>query len=189
MKALLRSVAVLGLLTALAIAPARAQSTINVGVGGGVSIPSGSTSDALKTGWNFNGAVQFKPATSPVGFQIDGMYSQLKAEDAARLAGLDKDQVIDGTGNIVYWFPVSGETRFRPYVLAGGGVYNLKRKLTDGTSSSETKFGINGGAGFDYNFQRNVGVFVEGRFHDVIIKDAPDFHFIPINAGIRFATR
>ncbi len=180
MQRVLKGVAVVGLFAAALVVPAQAQQRVTLGLGGGVSIPSGSTSDALKTGWNVFGAVAFKPAASPVGFQVDGNYQELKFDPSG-----GKDQVVNGTGNIVYWFPVASETRVRPYVLAGGGIYYVKAKPDLGASSSDTRFGINGGAGFDFTLQPRVGVFVEGRFHNVFFPGT-DFKYIPITAGVRF---
>jgi opacity protein-like surface antigen len=185
MKGLLKGVAVFGLLAVLGGTSAYAQSGIAVGIGGGVTIPTGSPlSDDVKTGWNGTASLQFKPPASPVGFQVDGMYQQLKAKSAAAALGLDKDEIWSGTGDIVFWFPVAKETKVRPYILGGGGVYNLKSKLTDGTSSSSTKFGINAGAGFDFDLQSKVGIFLEGRFHNVFITGS-DAKYIPITAGVR----
>lgn len=190
MKGLLKGIAALGVVAALGANSAQAQSEggnlITVGAGGGIAIPLGDYSDATKTGWDATAVFQFKPATSPVGFQIDGTYQQNKYETNA--LSLDKDRWFYGTGNIVYWLPVSSETRIRPYILAGGGVYNAKPKFTtDVSTESVTKFGINAGAGFDLDFQKNVGIFLEGRFHNVFVEGS-DAKFIPINAGIRFHT-
>jgi len=194
MKGLLNSIAALGVLALLAAGSAQAQTSgggnwISVGVGGGVSIPLGSTSDAVKTGWNGTAIFQYKPATSPVGFQIDGMYSQLKATDAVKLIDplADKSEIFSGTGNVVFWLPVAETTKIRPYLLGGGGVYNVKAKDTDGTSASVTKFGINAGAGFDFDLQPRVGIFLEGRFHNVFT-EGTDVKFIPITAGVRLHT-
>ncbi|MGE5230780.1 MAG: outer membrane beta-barrel protein [Deltaproteobacteria bacterium] len=184
MKRLLKGVAALGLMAALAATTAQAQ-VLKGSIGGGITIPTGSTSDGLKTGWNGTAAIQYKPAGSPLGFQVDGMYQQLKATTSAAALGLDKDEIWSGTGNLVFWFPVASETKIHPYLLGGGGVYNIKAKPTTGTSTSETKFGINVGAGFDFDIQDKVGIFVEGRFHNVFITGA-DAKFIPISAGIRF---
>ena len=185
MKGLLKGVAAFGLLAVLGATSAYAQSGIAVGIGGGVSIPTGSPlSDDVKTGWNGTASLQFKPPASPVGFQVDGMYQQLKAKSTAVTPLLDKDEIWSGTGDIVFWFPVAKETKVRPYILGGGGVYNLKSKLTNGTSSSVTKFGINAGAGFDFDLQSKVGIFLEGRFHNVFITGS-DAKYIPITAGVR----
>lgn len=185
MKRLLQGVAAFGLMAIMA-APAQAQTSIKVGVGGGVSIPTGSPlNDDVKTGWNGTANVQVKPEGSPVGFQIDGMYQQMKAKSTPVTAGLDKEEIWSGTGDFVFWFPVAGETKVHPYLLAGGGVYNLRAKPTTGSTASSTKFGINAGAGFDFDIQDKVGIFVEGRFHNVFVTGS-DAKFIPISAGIRF---
>jgi opacity protein-like surface antigen len=187
MKGLLKGVAAFSLMAALGVSSAYAQNLMTIGAGGGITIPTGTTSDALKTGWNIEGVFQYKPASSPVGLQIDGMYSQLKASDAVKALDptADKGEIWSGTGNIVFWFPTSKETKIRPYVLGGGGIYNLKSKFTTGPSTSSTKFGINGGAGFDFDIQDNVAFFVEGRFHNVFVSGG-NTHYIPITAGFRF---
>lgn len=192
MNGLLKGIATVGVAAALTTASAQAQqhettNLMTLGVGGGASIPLGSTSDALKTGWDGTVVFQYKPATSPVGFQIDGMYQQLKASDSAKVidALADKSEIWSGTGNVVFWFSTSAETKVRPYLIGGGGIYNVKAKDTDGTSASETKFGLNVGAGFDFDLQPKFGLFLEGRFHDVFVEGS-DVKFIPITAGLRF---
>lgn len=187
MKGLLKGVAALGVIAVLGATSAQAQAAGNrmtFGAGGGVSIPLGSYGDVTKTGWDAGAVFQFKPAVSPVGFQIDGTYGENKFDPSS--AG--KDQWVYGTANLVFWFPVAAETKIRPYILGGGGVYNYKAKPTGITStSSVTKFGLNAGAGFDFDVGQNLGIFVEGRFHNVFFT-GDDAKFIPINAGIRFHT-
>jgi hypothetical protein len=164
---------------ALSAAPVSAQMPVEFGVGAGLSIPTGSTSNGLKTGWHGLALVRFKPASTPVGFQIDGSYNHLGFD-----GGGGKDKIIAGTANAVYEFATSAESQFHPYLIAGGGIYNIKDEPDFGTSLSSTKFGINVGAGFDFK-SSGIGFFVEGRFHDVLVS-GPDFHYIPITAGVRF---
>jgi hypothetical protein len=175
-------VVALALLVLLGARALSAQTPVQFGLGAGLSIPTGATSDGLKTGWHATGLVQFSPASSPVGFQIDASYRQLGFD-----GGGGKDQIIDGTANAVYNFAVSNETQFRPYLIGGVGVYNVKAKPDVGTSLSDTKFGVNAGAGFNIKTS-GVGIFVEGRFHNVFVEGS-DFHFIPITAGVRFGGR
>ena len=151
MKALSKSLLAMAMTLAFGASIASAQMPVQFGLGAGVTIPSGSFSNGLKTGWHGMGLIQFKPASSPVGFQIDGAYQQLGFD-----GGGGKEQIIDGTGNVIYEFQVS----------------------------PDTKFGINAGAGFNVQAS-GVGVFVEGRFHNVFVTGS-DFHFIPITAGVRF---
>ena len=178
MSGLIRALmAGLGLgLSAVAVS---AQTPVQFGVAAGVSVPTGSTSDGLKTGWHGLALLQFKPASTPVGFQIDGSYNQLGFD-----GGGGKEEVIAGTANLVYEFATSAESQFRPYLIGGGGVYNLKSKPDAGASFSDTKFGINVGAGFNFKLS-GVGLFMEGRFHDILVSGS-DFHYIPITAGVRF---
>jgi opacity protein-like surface antigen len=110
---------------------------------------------------------------------VDGSYNQLGFD-----GGGGKYQVISGTANAVYAFSVAAETQFRPYLIGGGGIYNVKNKPDAGISVSDTKFGINVGAGFDIKTS-GIGVFVEGRFHNVFVTGS-DFHYIPITVGVRF---
>jgi hypothetical protein len=173
-------VVVAGAIALALLAPvAAAQTPVEFGVGAGISIPSGTTSNGLKTGWHATGLVQFKPPASPVGFQVDASYHRLGWD-----GGGGKDQIISGTANAVYTFSVAAETQFRPYLIGGGGLYNVKASADAGSSISETKFGINVGAGFNFKTS-GVGLFVEGRFHNVFVPGS-DFHYIPITVGVRF---
>ena len=165
----------------LAVAsPLRAQGA-EFSLGGSVGIPLGNFDDAFKIGWHGLGAVSYVAPTIPVGFQVDGNYAQFSDESSLDI----KDQIIFGTGNVVYKFKSSPETRFRPYIIGGGGVYNIKPKGSDvpsGTGST-TKFGLNGGAGFDFK-AGTAGLFIEGRFHDIFTPGS-DIQFIPITVGVR----
>ena len=94
-------------------------------------------------------------------------------------------QVIQGTANVVYTFTTAEESTFRPYLIGGVGLYNQKATGDDsGDPDSQTDFGINGGAGFDFQLG-SVGLFVEGRFHN-IFSDPDNTNFVPISVGVRF---
>jgi opacity protein-like surface antigen len=152
-------------------------------LGGGVDFPLGDFDDASKMGFHGLAGVSVVPTNWPVGIQVDGNYSQFKANGTADI----KTQLIYGTANVVYKFKTSEETRFRPYLIAGGGVYNFKAKGDDVNpliDDSETKFGINAGAGFDFK-AGSAGIFIEGRFHDVFTS-VENTKFIPITLGVRF---
>jgi len=155
-------------------------------LGGGVGIPLGTFDDAAKLGWMGLAGVSFVPNGSPVGIQIDGQFQQYKFDGSTDL----KDRFLIGTANAVFKFKTSEESTFRPYLIGGGGVYNLKTTGTDDvggvidTDNSVTKFGLNAGAGFDFK-AGSVGLFVEGRFHDVFTT-GENVKFIPVTLGIRF---
>jgi opacity protein-like surface antigen len=155
-------------------------------LGGGLGIPLGDFDDAVKLGWMGLAGVSFVPNGSPVGIQVDGQFQQYKIDGSSSL----KDRIIMGTANAVFKFKTSEETRFRPYLIGGGGVYNLKTTGTDDlggiidTDNSTTKFGLNAGAGFDFK-AGSAGLFIEARFHDVFTEGS-DVQFVPITVGVRF---
>jgi hypothetical protein len=161
-------------------APAvRAQGT-EFSAGGGLGVPLGNFDDVVKIGWQGTAAVSFVPRNFPVGFLVDGAFSQFGDETPLDI----KSQLIYGTVDAVYRFRSSAASRFRPYLIGGGGVYNFKETGGDALGTSSTEFGINAGAGFDFK-AGNAGLFIEGRFHDVFVA-GPNLQFFPINLGVRF---
>ena len=157
-------------------------------LGAGASIPLSNYGDAVKTGYHGLVGISFAPSSFPLGIQFDGQYHRLK-QDAS--VGNRTSQIIMGTGNLIYKFKTSEGSKFRPYLIAGGGIYNFK--LVSGndvagpgvgnTGNTTTKFGLNAGAGFDIK-AGGVGFFAESRFHDVFTT-GPNTKFIPITVGIR----
>lgn len=183
-------VSVAGLMIGLLVGvpPAQAQEAgtrVEFGVGGGLSIPTGDFDDFAKLGWQGTALVSVVPASIPVGFQLDGTFGRFSDDTP-----LDqKAQLFYGTGNVVYNFLTAEDSRFHPYLIGGVGVYNLDFKGDDvpSTVDSETKFGINAGAGFNFS-AGSASLFIEGRFHDVFTEDS-NTQFIPINLGVRFGGR
>ena len=159
-------------------------------LGGGVGLPLSDFNDIAKLGWHGLAGVSFVPTGWPVGIQVDGQYHQFKLDENVVGSGSLKDRIILGTANIVYKFKTSETSPVRPYLIGGGGVYNLKTTGSSdvstviSTNNSQTKFGVNAGAGFDFK-AGSVGVFIEGRFHNVFLSNAADLKFIPITIGVR----
>ena len=187
MRGLSKGIAALAVGMLLGAPALRAQGA-EFSLGGGVGVPLGDFDDAAKLGWHGLAAVSFVPNGWPVGIQIDGSYQQFSLDDA-EFPGFDglKNRLIMGTGNVVFKFKSSEESTFRPYLIGGGGVYNSKITGSDDPDDilpgGETKFGINGGAGFDFKAGA-IGLFVEGRFHNVFTEGS-NTRFIPITLGIR----
>ena len=174
------------LMATVGAAPAVAQGA-KFSVGGGLTLPLGDFGDIASTGFHGLAGVGFQPANLPVGFQVDGMYQRFGVEDAPD--GFDGNtQVIQGTANVVYTFTTAEESTFHPYLIGGVGLYNFKPTGDDLQAivgdESETDFGINAGAGFDFQ-AGNVALFLEGRFHNVFT-EGESSNFIPISLGVRF---
>jgi Outer membrane protein beta-barrel domain len=182
MRGLAKGIAALAAGMLLA-APALHAQGAEFALGGGVGIPTGTFDNAVKTGWHGLAAVSFVPNGWPVGIQIDGQYQQYKFDGSASL----KERFIMGTANIVFKFKSSEESKVRPYLIGGPGIYNMKATGTDDignlTSGGTTKFGFNAGVGFDFK-AGGAGLFIESRFHNVFVSGA-DTKFIPITLGIR----
>jgi len=191
MKGLAKHVAALSLGVIAFAAPVQAQSPVQFSLGGSLGIPLGDFGDAAKMGWHALAGATFKPASLPVGIQIDGNYSQFSASDEA-LAAADlpedasvKTRLMFATANAVYSFKTAETSRLHPYLIGGLGVYNAKATgddVPDGVEST-TDFGINAGAGFNVA-AGGASVFVEGRFHDVFT-DGGSTQFVPITVGVR----
>jgi hypothetical protein len=183
MKGLSRGLGVLaiGLLSVPAL---HAQATFSLG--GGIGIPVGNFNDAVKLGWHGLAGFSFVPTNSPVGIQVDGQFHQFKFDGQTSL----KERMLFGTVNAVYKFQSSETSRVHPYLIGGGGVYNLKTTgsanpgTVISTSGSTTKFGLNGGVGLEFK-AGGAGLFVEDRWHHVFTSGGSTT-FMPISIGIRF---
>jgi hypothetical protein len=130
--------------------------------------------------------MRVKPPASPLGFQVDAFYTRFG------LDGVDgHSRMLGGTANALYAFPSASPAR--PYVVGGVGLYNSKASIDGlGSTESQTKFGLNAGAGFDFGLG-SANLFAEGRFH-MIMKAIPDGttgdekagYMIPLTVGLRF---
>jgi opacity protein-like surface antigen len=178
---------VMALLAASTLASRTVQAQQGTGaefsLGGGLDLPLGDFDDAAKTGFHGMAGVSFIPNAWPVGIQVDGNYSRFSDDTPLDV----KFQMIYGTADIVYKFKSSEDSKFRPYLIGGGGVYNFKATgddVPDVGDNSVTKFGLNAGAGFDIKAGA-AGLFLEGRFHDIFTSGS-NTKFIPITVGVRF---
>jgi len=144
---------------------------VRFGVGGG---PTFVLEDGGGTDFHAMGTVAFGGgADLPVSFRVDGQYQLGDAAD-----------VLSGTGNAVYAFSVSEETKFRPYLIGGLGIYNINPDAAG--FDSETKFGINAGAGFTVPVgQGSTRLFGEARFHNVFA-EGENLNLLPITVGVMF---
>jgi opacity protein-like surface antigen len=183
MKSMIRG-AVVGLAVVLSAQAAQAQG-LSLGLGGGVVVPTGDLAEGSSTGWSGTAQLRVKPPVSPLGLQVDAFYTRFG------LDGIDgHNRVLGGTANAVFAFP--GVSAARPYLLGGVGLYNWKASIDGlGSTDSQTKFGLNAGAGFDFGLGK-AKLFAEGRFH-AILKAVPDAsgeekagYMIPLTVGVRF---
>jgi hypothetical protein len=147
-------------------------------LGGGIGIPLGTFDDLVKVGWQGSVAVLVAPRDFNFGIRVDGNYAQFSDESPLDI----KNQLIYGTANAIYRFQSSQGSRFKPYLIGGGGVYNSKATGDDALEGSSTEFGINLGAGFEFA-AGGAGLFLEGRWHNLFL-EGDNLKFFPLTLGI-----
>jgi hypothetical protein len=157
---------------------ARAQNPVQLGIAGGLALPTSDLSDLVDLGFNGTVTVGMTPALIPLGIRIDGAINQFAI----------KDELADGsarflsvTGNLVYKIP--GAT-VSPYLIGGAGLYNVKVEVAPFGSESENEFGWNVGAGINMPLS-GFSTFIEARYNQVQT-DGEALKFIPITFGILF---
>ena len=173
------------------------------GVGGGVSIPTGSMTNAglnsggYTTGWNVMVPIGYDFNKSILGFRLDGTYDQLHGRNFNNLEGQ----------NLHAW-SVNLDARLRAplgrsfsrFYLLGGATYGgLGGWFTDFTdpnnpqnkAGSSSNWGWNAGAGFNFNWGFMVGLFLESRYMWVNQQAETGFPYthaawVPITLGFTF---
>lgn len=147
------------------------RTRFEVRAGGGVTIPL--ESDYYDTGWHLGGALRGAPRNFPVAFQLDAFYHDLSEKDLGIPSDLLDASFLQLSLSAVYEFQTASEN-FDPYIIGGVGLY-------DGN------FGLNAGAGADFNLNfMPVGLFLEGRFHRIFSGEPEDVSLFPISLGVRF---
>ena len=193
-----------GVATAAAQRPYEMESgstrPISVGLGGGVSVPVSDYKKSFDNGFNGQGFIRFNLPGLPIAPRIDFSLQRLDMKDIETgVPGVGTvdgyNQILGGLANLTYGLSAGP---IRPYILAGVGVYNLKfqQESEDAAgaeqSFSETKFGVNGGAGITFRLGR-IAAYLEGRVDNVWTSDNQDIdenlksiRVIPITFGIVF---
>ena len=174
-------------------ANAQTQSPVGFGVFAGGSLPVGDFGDVGGTGWHAGALIDWRSPLFPVGIRGDLAYHQFGSKDTGFIAGggvTFTPKLVVGTLNLVWSFPVSAESAVSPYIIGGGGFYNERGSCTNCNNApivSETKFGLNGGAGVMVSLS-GFGSLIEARYHLIFDSDATTSNssFITLSAGIIF---
>lgn len=173
------------------------QNGFYIGAGGGAAIPVGNFKDGYNTGWNVNIPIGWQSQTTPWGVQLDASYDRMNGKSLSSggiSANVPDASIWAGMLDLTFRVPLGAESRSGLYLLGGGGVHHFKdyggSSVTSGgvtyssTGSSATKFGVNGGAGFDFPVGM-LNLYVEGRFISVFTK-GKNTNYVPVVAGIKF---
>ncbi|NOT33240.1 MAG: outer membrane beta-barrel protein [Candidatus Eisenbacteria bacterium] len=167
------------------------------GIGGGIAMPLNEAGDALDRGFNGNAYVRFQPAMLPFGFGVNVSFSKFDLSDAEVTSGVPSpgaspigtSQMLAGLADLKFDL-IKGPVR--PYVLLGLGAYNLSTDLEGASteSVSETRFGVNGGAGLSIQIGP-MRLWGQGRVDNMYTEegglvDTKSIQVVPVTFGLEF---
>lgn len=159
---------------------AGAQAIAMLGLSAGAAIPLGKLSDTHSTGFNTMVSLGFGGGDDiPVSLRFDGAYTKFNGSitNGTTVAGL---RIFSGNVNAIVNIP--GGDIVHPYLLGGGGVFNMKSSAAN--SNSSTDFGLTGGVGIGLDLS-GFNTFAEARIHHVFTQNGAT-RFAPIVFGILF---
>ena len=166
---------------ALAAQPASAQLGISFGATAGLALPVGTTADGSEAGFTVGGLMRVKPLLSPVGFRLDGGYTQLGGKDFT-FGGT----TVEGSSTNIWHLTGNAELSLLPtgllYAIGGAGFFNASSSAEN--SESSTDFGWNVGAGVRIPLT-GFGTFVEARYTQVQVEGG-SYKYVPIVFGFSF---
>ncbi len=165
---------------------------VQVGFGGGMSVPTSNAKEAFENGVHGRGFMLLNIPGLP-SFRFDLSATKFDWKEAVLGGGptmQGESQVLAGLANFsidLFKGPI------RPYVMAGVGAFHIRNELqAEGQSdetSSQTRFGIDGGAGLAIKIKR-LEMFVEGRVQNVYTErgviDTKSIQTVPVTFGIIF---
>ena len=172
------------------------QHMVRVGFGGGVTVPVSDARDAFKDGFNGTGFVLVHLTQGLPALRFAFSYDRFKLKPISGVtpaAGEDEaghSQILGGTAGIKLHL-IPGPVR--PFVMAGLGAFNVRQLVnaaSGSTTTSQTNFGIDGGAGVEIKIGR-IAAFAEGRVQNVYTKSSGlinknSIQSIPVTFGLMF---
>ena len=180
---------------AMSAASTSTEPAFSLGVLGGVSIPTGNLSDGASSGWHGGAFIGLNPGL-PISFRIEGVVHDFGTKSVSPATGVtvkDHGVIINANLDGVWHFPTTG--MLQPYLIAGGGVYDVGNTASCSATGSGSctgfkkgkatlnRFGINGGAGVNLKLS-GLAVFAEARYHDVFTSGNSS-QMVPISVGLR----
>lgn len=158
-----------------------------IGFGGGASVPVSDAKDAFKSGFHGKAMVQWKAPVLP--FAVRGSFGYERFDLKGLVPGSSGNgRILSGVGDLSYGFPVGP---VRPYLIAGVGAYNLNATVNGTSGTSQTKLGIDGGAGVEFHLG-GISAFAEARLENIFTDQglgstsAFDTRIFPVTFGVFF---
>src|SRR6185503_18845687 len=127
---------------------------IQIGFGGGASVPVGDAKDAFKKGWHGSGIVRLNLPMMPFGLQGNFTYNHFTL-DKPNVGFGGSGRILSGIADARFSLPIPGP--IKPYPDSAGF-----------SSESTTKFGINGGGGVNISIPGlPIHAFLEGKIENI----------------------
>lgn len=162
------------------------QRSITFGVSGGVVFPVSDFADGIEmnTGFTVLGYLGWQPQYQAFGVRGEVSYNRHTVDIPLADANVT---MLGGALNGI--LTVSNDGQFRPYVIGGAGVYNVKGEVEAGsllaTLEDQTRLGVNGGVGALFRLGGLSGS-LEARYMTVFLEDDVSMNVIPITLGLVF---
>ncbi len=167
----------------------RTQPIIQLGLGGGVVVPTADARQALKQGIHARAFTLINLLPSlPLKFDLG--YQRFSLKQAildGQQAQSGSQQILSGVGGTqIYLLPGP----FRPYIAAGVGAFDIRSALSGQATTSQMKFGVNGGAGLQIKLGP-ISAFAEGDIQNVFSSDSgfvkrKNIQAVPVSFGLLF---
>ncbi len=163
--------------------PPESDRVISIGLGGGVTVPVSDLKESFKNGFNGQGFIRLRMPGLPIQPRLEFTYNRFSLKDV-NFKSSGTGQILSGLAGIqVHLLPGP----VRPYVLASLGPFKVTSNPDSLGSTSQTKFGINGGAGVEIKL-KGLSLYVEGRVNNVYtdsgLVDASSIKLVPVTFGI-----
>ena len=163
--------------------PGAAQRPVSLGLGGGVSIPSGQFRDGADIGWHALATIAVSTLMQPLGLRLDVAYNRFEFRDAPAALADENQWTGSATLNFTYRLPMTNSP-MSPYLISGVGAYRSDCSLEPGCRAV-TKYGWNVGLGFKL-YVLGFRSFLEGRYHRTSRGEDDDVHYFPVTFGLMF---
>lgn len=181
---------------------------VSLGLGGGVTVPTGNSATPINTGYNGQAfiLIHLLPGFPELRFNVGYSHNEFQPNGSSSGVSVPgyfgkSQQVLSGVGglnlNLFHIGPVT------PYITAGVGAFNVRTTIdtaqsTSGSGTSpyaKTKsmvnFGLDAGGGLALALGR-VSAFAEAKVQNVytngggLIKSSKHIMAVPVSAGIAF---
>jgi len=172
-------------LVVMSTAASAMERPFKIGFGGGVSVPVSDAKSAFDNGFHGKAMLQWKTPAFPLALGASLGYEQFSLNSlAAGVTGTGK--ILSALGNVSYGFPVGP---VKPYLIAGLGAYNMKSSVMGVSGDSQTKFGIDGGAGVQFSLG-GLSAFAEARLENIYtdqgVSQSLNTRIVPVTFGVLF---